>query len=291
MQNQLEPKIESRGVRLSPKRQAILILGMHRSGTSALGGVINALGAAAPRTLLPANSANPRGYWECLPLEVTNNDLLASAGSRWDDWRPFNLQWIHSEVAKDFRRRIIKIIADEFADESLFFIKDPRLCRFVPLMSSILRELKVGPAAFLPVRNPLEVAYSLKRRDGIPLPKSLLLWLRHVLDAEYHSRRMPRYFLPHDGFLTDWRYHMNRAAEKTGIVWPAQSACSDAKIEQFLTMDLYRERSTLEDVRTHPNITSLVRAAYDALIAIADEGESEELRGQLDLIRTEFDEG
>jgi len=276
---------------LPSRRQAILVLGMHRSGTSALGGVVSMLGAAAPKTLLPANGGNPRGYWESLPLERANNDLLASAGSRWDDWRALNPQWIDSEVAKHFRRRIIEIIADEFASEPLFFIKDPRMCRLVPLMLSILSELNVSPVAFLPLRNPLEVAHSLKRRDEIPLPKSLLLWLRHVLDAEHHSRNIPRYFLPHEELLVDWRFHMNRAAEKTGVVWPARSASSDATIEQFLTMDLHRERSTLEDIRTHPNITSLVRATYDALSTIAAGGESRELLRELDLLRAKFDEG
>jgi len=291
MQQKLQAALREVRTPLPSRRQAILVLGMHRSGTSALGGVVSLLGAAAPKTLLPANGGNPRGYWESLPLERANNDLLASAGSRWDDWRPLNPRWIDSEVAKSFRRRIIEIITDEFADEPLFFIKDPRMCRLAPLMLSILSELNVRPVAFLPIRNPLEVAHSLKRRDELPLPKSLLLWLRHVLDAEYQSRNIPRYFLRHEEFLIDWRFHMNRAAEKTGVVWPARSGASDATIEQFLTMDLYRERSTLEDVRTHPSITSLVRAAYDALSTIAAEGESKELLGELDLLRTKFDEG
>lgn len=183
------------------------------------------------------------------------------------------------------------MLIDEFGDEALIFIKDPRICRFVPFMSSILAEMNISPVAFVPVRNPLEVAYSLKRRDDIALPKSLLLWLRHVLDAEYHSRHMPRYFLPHEGFLIDWRYHMDRAAEKTGVVWPARSDRSDVKIRQFLTMDLYHERSTLEDMQKHPNITSLARATYGILTTIAAEGENEDLLAQLGLVRTKFDEG
>ena len=61
----------------SQKRQAILVLGMHRSGTSALGGAINALGVAAPKTILPPNHANPRGFWECAPLVTAHDELLA----------------------------------------------------------------------------------------------------------------------------------------------------------------------------------------------------------------------
>src|SRR5262249_49541040 len=92
------------------------------------------------------------------------------------------------------------------------------------------------------------------------------------------------------GFLLDWRYHVNRAAQKTGVVWPAQSDDSDAKVEQFLTMELYRERATIEDVGQHPNITALVRATYTALTKMSADGDREDLRGELDLLRAKFDE-
>src|ERR1043165_10281978 len=88
------------------KRQAILVLGMHRSGTSALSGVVCALGAAAPNNLLPANFANPTGYWESLPLVQADNELLASAHSSWDDWRQLDPRWYESDEARGFRGRL-----------------------------------------------------------------------------------------------------------------------------------------------------------------------------------------
>ena len=102
MQQKLQTTLREVKTPLPARRQAILVLGMHRSGTSALGGVVSMLGAAAPKTLLPANGGNPRGYWESLPLERANNDLLASAGSRWDDWRALNPQWIDSKWRSTF---------------------------------------------------------------------------------------------------------------------------------------------------------------------------------------------
>ena len=60
-------------------------LGMHRSGTSALGGVINALGAAGPKTPLPSHAANPRVFFESAPLALAHGELLALAGSSWLD--------------------------------------------------------------------------------------------------------------------------------------------------------------------------------------------------------------
>ncbi|TRC91954.1 sulfotransferase family protein [Mesorhizobium sp. WSM4310] len=263
---------------------------MHRSGTSALGGVINALGAAGPKTPMPSHAANPRGFFESAPLALAHDELLALAGSSWLDWRQLDQQRMNSKATEPCRQKIKQLLIDEFGDEPLIVIKDPRTCRFVPFMSSILDEMNVSPVALLPVRNPLEVAYSLRRRHNLALPASLLLWLRHVLEAEYHSRHMPRYILSYEGFLADWRKHMDRAAEKTGVAWPAQPDHSDVKIEQFLTTDLYHERSTLEDVRNHPDVTALVRETYQILTAIAAGDEDDGLLAQLDMMRTRFDE-
>lgn len=272
------------------RRKAILVLGMHRSGTSMLAGTIAALGSAGPKRPLRADGNNPRGYWESTPLNFANDELLAAAASSWHDWRPLNPQWLQSLAAERHRHKIKAILASEYGDEPLFFVKDPRICRFVPFMSSILAEMEVEPVALLPLRNPLEVAYSLQRRDGLPLAKSLLLWLRHVLDAEFHSRHMPRHFMRHEQFLIDWRHHVERAAEKTGIVWPAPSDLVEAEIGRFLTADLHRERATVGDLQSHPDVTPLIRTAYDVLCAMADDGDSQKLRDELDLMRAKFDE-
>ncbi|TGQ66724.1 hypothetical protein EN829_018920 [Mesorhizobium sp. M00.F.Ca.ET.186.01.1.1] len=272
------------------RRKAILVLGMHRSGTSALAGTLAALGSAHPTKPLPADRNNPKGYWESAPLNSANDELLAAASSSWHDWRPLNSQWLQSPAAERHRHKIKAILASEFGDEPLFFVKDPRICRFVPFMSSILAEMEVDTVALLPFRNPLEVAYSLKRRDGLPLSKSLLLWLRHVLEAEHHSRHMPRYLIRHEEFLIDWRNQIDRAAERTGIVWPTRSDRAYAEIGRFLTAELHHERATAEDMQNHSEVTPLIRTAYDILCAMADNGDSQKLRDELDLIRAKFDE-
>ena len=204
----------------SPNRKAILILGMHRSGTSAVAGVVNALGAAAPRTLMDPDEFNPRGYFESSALSAAFEEMLASIGSYWHDWRELNLRSLSSDATEQHRTKIKSLIRAEFGDEPLIFIKDPRICRFVPLITSILDELNFTTVAILPVRNPLDVASSLKRRDNFAPAKSVLLWLRHVVDAERHSRHMPRVFVPYAEFLADWRKLIARVTEKTGVAPP-----------------------------------------------------------------------
>jgi hypothetical protein len=79
---------------------------MHRSGASALAGVVRSLGVAAPKTFTMPDSGNPSGYWESVPLANAHDELLASAGSRWNDWRQLNPEWIHSDAAQRFKERI-----------------------------------------------------------------------------------------------------------------------------------------------------------------------------------------
>jgi hypothetical protein len=283
--------VEKRAAQSLLLRQAILILGMHRSGTSALGGVLHQLGATPPKTLMAGNAANPRGYWESDALMVAHDRLLASAGSRWDDWRPLNPDWMRSSASGDSRRSIRSILHTEYGDASLFFIKDPRICRFVPLYLSVLKDINVKPIAFLPIRNPLEVAYSLKRRDGFAISKTLLLWLRHVLDAERFTRTLPRCLFLHEDFLIDWKRVLHRATALTGIAFPADSQQTGAAVDQFLTSDLHRERVSWQDATQSPDLTSLVRETYAVLRTVATEGDSRDSSRKLDRLRQRFDAG
>ena len=233
---------------------------------------------------------NPRGYFESLPLSIADDELLAAANSRWDDWRQIEPAWFRSEIAQQHRHKIKALLIDEFGDEPLFFIKDPRICRFVPFMASILAELDISAVAILPIRNPLEVAYSLRRRNGFAPSKSILLWLRHVLEAEFHSRHMPRCFVRYDEFLFDWRRHIERVAKKTGVAWLNRAERPEVEVDRYLKSELYHERTSLAEIETHEAVTQSVRETYDILSKIATGDENDELLRRLDLLRSRFDE-
>jgi len=210
-------------------------------------------------------------------------------GSCWDDWRQADSQWLRSDAADIHRQKVMRVILEEFAQEGPIVLKDPRICRFVPFVASILDELGFEHVAILPIRNPLEVTYSLRRREKFELSKSFLLWLRHVLDAEYNSRTMPRYFLPYEGLLTDWRHQLQRAANRTGIVWPDRSQAAAAAIDQFLSPDLRHDQASVRELEDHALKLPLVMETYTALRRlIEDEGDTA-ARRKLDGARRRFD--
>ena len=183
----------------------VIVLGMHRSGTSAVAGTLVKLGGGPPKHLMVANPGNARGYFESVAFMHFHDELLASAGSRWHDWRLFNPGWYSSPVAAEYRRRAKELFEAEFSGAALPVIKDPRICRFAPFWLGVLREMQKKPRIVIPIRSPLEVAQSLEKQQGVPLKEGLLLWLRHNLDAEVQSRAEARSIFTFDEFQSDWR--------------------------------------------------------------------------------------
>ena len=215
-------------------RIAILVAGMHRSGTSALTRMLNGLGCDLPAALMEADEYNVEGYWESTEVVALNEAVLASAGSTWDDWEPFNPDWHASPVAEGFRSRARAVIESEFGDSPLFVFKDPRVCRLLDFWIDALADCGVDARIALPIRNPLEVAASLEARDAIDPSVGLLLWLRHVLDAEYASRGHPRAFVRFDALLDNWQPVADATGEAFGVAWPKRSTTAGIEIESGL---------------------------------------------------------
>ncbi|NBW87979.1 MAG: sulfotransferase family protein, partial [Planctomycetia bacterium] len=194
-------------------RHAILVLGMHRSGTSALTGMLGAMGAALPGDPMPATADNPTGYWESQGIARLNNRLLESAGTRWNDDAAIPPAWFADPARDRDRDEARRLLDDAFAAATLFALKDPRLCRLLPFWREVLSAAGIDRSAVLVLRDPLEVARSLAARQDVPefrpaaiacTNRALLLWLRYVLDAERHSRELPRVAVDYARLVSDW---------------------------------------------------------------------------------------
>ena len=275
--------------RRSHAAQALLVLGMHRCGTSALTRVFSLLGADLPKNMLGANPTNETGHWESLDLITIHDDLLASAGSRWDDWRAFNPDWIQSGIAEGFRKKLVGVLKHDFDGSPLFVVKDPRICRFVPLWLDVLEWFGAEARVVISIRNPLEVAVSLKRRDNFPLAKSHLLWLRHALDAERATRQLPRAIVSYDDLLDNWRSVVGTVAAKTGLHWPRRSDRSELEIDQFLADAVRHNADDDAKLTARADIADWVKEAYGVLQQMTNNREREDQFKRLDRIHFEFD--
>ena len=269
-------------------KQTILVAGMHRSGTSALTKTLSILGADLPKNLMPSMIGNnEKGFWESRDLERIHDSLLESAGSMWDDWSEFNPEWFETVTAKHYKKKLLRYLKKDFKNSPLFIIKDPRICRFLPIWFETSQQFDSKSFVIIPFRHPLEVANSLKKRDGMAISKGLLLWLRHVVDAVHYSKTMPRAFVSFDNLLNDWDNCVNNITQQTGIKWPKKSALSQLKIEEFLDVG-QRHQTQEKGVSFTKDIPSYIEKAYMALLALEKDHNDKEAIKTIESIRANF---
>ncbi|MDS4030821.1 MAG: glycosyltransferase [Candidatus Contendobacter sp.] len=167
----------------------IIVLGMHRSGTSTVARLLNLMGAYfAPSELaMPPTEHNEKGYWERLDVFGVHEEMFHALGIGWDRVSRFNAQWLaEPEFVAQFRPRIDKILLDLDAQRP-WFVKDPRLNLFLPFWRPLLEV----PVCIHVYRNPIQVAQSLKKREGYSIQFGLALWEQYSLLGLAHSLGMP----------------------------------------------------------------------------------------------------
>ena len=213
---------------------ALLVVGVGRSGTSALTRVLNLLGAALPVNTLGANSGNELGHWEPSSILALSEEILSFHASDWYDTRAFPKQWFASAEAAVFIERAKTIIQNEYDGASLIAIKEPRICRLAPIYLAALDRAGYASRIVIPLRHPSEVAGSLKRRDGTDELTSELIWIRHMLEMEATTRHCPRVWTTYEQLLEDWWSVQARIALALKVTWPNQPEALAPEINAFL---------------------------------------------------------
>lgn len=168
----------------------ILILGMHRSGTSLLGSILQSVGVEIPGDLIEADESNPNGYFEWRQIVDLQERLLVDFDRWWPSERgylPLPEDWLNRQETAIARAQLIDFLTRQMAlSRGPWAIKDPRTSRFLPLWIEIAAELGIELRVLLAVRDPSEVVTSLVRRDGpvtgMDSVRAQLLWWRHNLE-------------------------------------------------------------------------------------------------------------
>lgn len=264
---------------------AVLILGMHRSGTSALAGMLNFAGLDLGGKLTPGHEDNPKGFFEHDEIWQIHDELLRETGTSWQDIRQLPPDWRQSPPANLVRDRLDALLRQDFAGKPLWGIKDPRLSRVFGIWPELLDGLGAEARAVLAVRHPMEVAASLTQRNGLDLAHGLALWLRYTLDAERNTRGLKRAIQHYPDMLGNWRTELARLGAVLEIPLPEPTAQTAAAIDGFLDSAMRHHRAGA-DWADHPQpLVGWCAQAYAAMLALPD---ADALRS-LDAVRETFD--
>jgi hypothetical protein len=260
------------GTTWPPARRALLVLGMHRSGTSALTRVLGLCGAALPRHNMAAGDGNPLGHWEPQPIVDAHDRFLEQAGTGWEAIADYPPAMFESEAAAACRRDLADLARGEYGDAPLFILKDPRASRLMRLWRPVLGDLGIAPLIVIMVRNPLEIAASLRRRNGWSEHRALLVWLRYVLAAERDTRDLPRCFVGYGQLMTGWRAVVGTIAGRLDIAFPERSRAVEQEIDDFVRPDLRHHRHQADALLKRDDIATCVKLAWRSFSDAAEGG-------------------
>ena len=221
---------------LAAGRACLLVLGMHRAGTSALTRVLSLCGARLPRDLLPANEGNPSGYWEPRGVVELNEAILEHFGTAWDD--PFAAFHIPAPgaIPARFHEQARAVLEREYADAALFALKDPRCTLLAEFWVDVLSQAGIACCPVVIGRHYSEVADSLRRRDGTPPAHAVAAYVVYGIEALDFGDRHGAAFLTYDGLLADWKGVVAAIGAKFGLEWSGDAAGA-ADIERFLVRE------------------------------------------------------
>ena len=282
-------KTRTASVRRPKRPVCILVLGMHRSGTSVLAGVLGLLGASLPKNLMPPDTSNPKGYFESSAIVDLHDEMLAALGSSWLDFRRLDPTIFDSMPAAAFKERLLTALRNEYGDAPTFVVKDPRICRFVPLWRSIIESLGAEMRVVIMIRNPAEVVRSLAQRDELPPRYSSYLWLRHVLDAEFETRHCKRVFVTYSGFMRDWMKVIKEIEDKLDIALSEPTPKLEAEVRAFVDDELRHHTADEETIAHEYRDNPLVLGAHQAREVLVERSDDPKVMNVLDQIRNSFD--
>lgn len=236
---------------INPKCQkAICILGMHRSGTSTITRSLNLLGVylGKDKDIIPPYPENPEGFWERWDIYHLQEALLAALKRSWDTAMPFPDGWQTAAELQPFKSELAGLIKENFADVALWGWKDPRSMLLFDIWKDVLADLNTGLSVVFAVRNPLDVARSLEKRNGFTLDKGFGIWFNYNISALRTIVGIRTVFISYDRFLANWEQELRRCAVTLTIDWPHDDTELKESMKSFIRSDLRHSCSTMDDL-------------------------------------------
>jgi hypothetical protein len=244
-------ELQTKETHVGPETPGVIVLGMHRSGTSMLSGLlVNGIGYKVGGPLIGAAFDNAKGFFERIDVVLQNDEFLQSQGIWWAD----GVRDYDSEKAyQDYKAGKIKFQQGskglEFlnnADNTPWLQKDPRMCI---TLKTWLHLFKRQPAVVFTYRHPLEVAMSLKKRErDFSLEHGLRLWIIYNRRAVENSAGLCRVLSSNDKVLVNPLVEVQRIADELTSRCRMPSGptrIQQAEVDKFIDPDLQHNKKEL----------------------------------------------
>ena len=255
-------EVQASPTEIGQAKRAFVVVGMHRSGTSAMTRTLSLLGAALPKRVMEAHDDNPAGFWEPQSVADLNDEILQALDSEWDDVFAFRPKQYLSNFDHFYVGRAVEVLNAEFNGSEVIVLKDPRISVLTKFWDRALREAGYATHYVVMVRNPLEVADSLRIRNAFPREKSLLLWSSYMLALDRDTREQRRTFVAFEQLMSDWRAVRDRIQSEAGIPFFRDTSAAAIEIDRFIDGRLRHHAFAADDLSARADVPEEVKALY-----------------------------
>lgn len=255
---------------VSDKPSVFVVLGMHRSGTSFLTKSLELLGIGLGDNMMKPADCNPKGFWEDQEVVDLNIEIMKTQESDFADlgFKPPSKEEL-SKLHPLFERAVA-LVSNRISTYSRWAFKDPRTCRTIAFWQAAIEAAGAVPKFIIAVRNPLEVAASLNKRDAMPLAQGLYSWLQHTIPTFTETQGALRVVVEYEQLLSNPHRELARISQALTLPLPAaDSAEMQAFNTDFLDTTLRHHQRTIDDLTSDPSIPREVIEVYQVARRVA----------------------
>jgi glycosyltransferase involved in cell wall biosynthesis len=249
-------------------KNLIVVLGMHRSGTSSITRGLQVLGASFGENLLPpVKGDNDKGYFEDVEINALNIQALHALNSEWFYVSPIDEKSVIQLNNQGFMLRAVKLLRNKIKDCDILAIKDPRISILLPFWGPVIDHLGLNTSYVIALRHPLSVVKSLAKRHGFTPTRSYLLWLGHVLESLHGTSGKQRLVVNYDRLLQMPDEELSRIAKTCNL------KINDAELieykKSFLEIELRHTFYKVNDLNLDGECPPLVQEVFKNLADVS----------------------
>jgi hypothetical protein len=276
-------------------RRLVLVVGVGRSGTSLLAGILGQAGFHIPQPEVQANETNPRGFGEPRWVVDFHRRLMRRARVTVFDARPQAWERTREAAgAEGVDAELRDWVASQLAQADAVVVKDPRIGWFLPLWERCSDTLGVTPSFVTMLRHPGEILASARSSYGTWQTDAsrAASWLNVMLETEHATRGARRAFVRYEDLLRGWQAQVTRVGDELDLpLIKGLGAERAAAIDEFVDPTLHRNRGGWDGLEVPARVRDLAEEVWTQLELLADPAaDTAGVAARLDSARTRYTE-
>jgi hypothetical protein len=275
------------------QRRLVLVVGVGRSGTSLLTGILGQLGVHIPVPEVKADATNPRGFSEPRWVVDFHTRLLRRLRVTVNDSRPAAWELTGQTAEEEpVRAELTAWLGGQFGESGRVVVKDPRTVWFLPLWRRCAEELGLATSFVTMLREPAEIIASAKKSygDWQSDASRAAAWLNVTLETEHSTRGTQRAFVRYEDLLADWPGEIRRVGELTGdAALAGLERSAFPAVDEFVDPTLHRNRVGWDQHEVPGHVRALADDVWDQIQGLARPGgDAPAAHERLDTARAAF---